>query len=128
LAFARRRSSLLETYQRRLRTVLRIPLLDTCLWKRLSKLSCDSPGFNLTVIQLLLLLALFSQLQALEPGFFSFSPKEKQKKARLLASSHAMRVKPSFPNVSRFDGKIWCPVRDNELIVSFSPLPPPDEM
>ena len=39
-----------------------------------------------------------------------------------------MRVEPSFPNVSRLGGKIWCPVQDNELIVSFSPLPPPDEV
>jgi len=56
LAFARRRSSLLETYQRRLRTVLRIPLWDTCLRKRRSRLSCDSPGFRSTVIRLLSLL------------------------------------------------------------------------
>ena len=53
---------------------------------------------------------------------------QRQKKSRLLASSHAMRVEPSFPNVSRLDGKIWCPVQDNELIVNFSPLPPPGEM
>jgi hypothetical protein len=124
LAFARRRSSLLETYQRRLRTELRIPLSDTRLRKRLSRLSCDSPGFSSTVIRLLsLLFALFSQLSSFFGAFL-----QRQKKTRLLASSHAMRVKPSFPNASRLSGKIWCPVQDNELIVNFSPLPPPDEM
>jgi hypothetical protein len=46
---------------------------------------------------------------------------QRQKKARLLASSHAMRVEPSFPNISHL-GKIWCPVQDN------GPLPPPEEV
>jgi hypothetical protein len=41
--FSMRRVSLLETNQRLLRTVLRIPLFTTFLRKRLSKESCDSP-------------------------------------------------------------------------------------
>ncbi len=46
---AMRRSSLLLTCHRLRRTVLKIPLLATCLRKRLSSWSCDSPGRSLTV-------------------------------------------------------------------------------
>ena len=84
LAFARRRSSLLETYQRRLRTVLRIPLSVTLLRKRLSKLSCDSPGLSSTVIWLLsLLLALF-QL----PSLGTFSAKSNENPVIRLITRH----------------------------------------
>jgi hypothetical protein len=48
--FARRRSSLLETYHRFLRKVVRMPLRATCLRNRLNKFSCDSLGPKVTVV------------------------------------------------------------------------------
>lgn len=47
---ARRRCSLLETKKRFFFTSLRIRFLDTRLRKRLSKLSCDSPGLSTTLV------------------------------------------------------------------------------
>jgi hypothetical protein len=52
--FAIRRCSLLETNHLFLRTSLRTRLLVTSLRKRLSRLSCDSPGLSITVTFLIL--------------------------------------------------------------------------
>ena len=47
---ARRRSSLLETYHRFLRSVVNVPLRATFLRNRFSRLSCDSLGPKKTVV------------------------------------------------------------------------------